>query len=80
MESGGGGAGDLAAAHRIGQRREVFACRIIARDTIEEKVLAAGAVRAAAARAPSPYLLNFHSAAFVPMPKPTIRPSGVHAV
>jgi SNF2 family DNA or RNA helicase len=27
-------------AHRIGQTREVFACRLIARDTVEEKVLA----------------------------------------
>ena len=27
-------------AHRIGQTREVFACRIIAKDTVEEKVLA----------------------------------------
>ena len=26
-------------AHRIGQSREVFACRLIARDTVEEKVL-----------------------------------------
>lgn len=27
-------------AHRIGQTREVFAYRLIARDTVEEKVLA----------------------------------------
>src|SRR5207253_10366991 len=26
--------------HRIGQTRQVFACRLIARDTVEEKVLA----------------------------------------
>ena len=26
-------------AHRIGQRRQVFACRLIAKDTVEEKVL-----------------------------------------
>ena len=27
-------------SHRIGQTRQVFACRLIARDTVEEKVLA----------------------------------------
>ncbi len=26
-------------AHRIGQERPVFACRIVARDTVEEKIL-----------------------------------------
>ena len=27
-------------AHRIGQNKQVYACRLIAKDTVEEKVLA----------------------------------------
>ena len=39
MVEPGGGSEAVDRAHRIGQTRPVFAYRLIARDTVEEKVL-----------------------------------------
>jgi len=40
--------------HRIGQIRQVFACRLIAKDTVEEKVLALAATATATGRGDYP--------------------------